>query len=213
MRDPILTERTSSRDASPETRRRRPGRETASLPPRDFARWMDSHRDELALRWLDDLRARDAMWSEEIEAMVGRFLDLLVAMLPGVLGPYRNQVEPLWIRTAELFGSVAAQRGLAAGEAIEEFQLLRERLIRLLFRSPPVAGVGRMSLRDVLRLNRVVDQGVTHASVGHTDVLFFALFRGSGVPEALDAEVRAEVELQLDEIRAEFDTVMAALQS
>ena len=35
------------------------------------------------------------------------------------IGPYREQIQPLWIRASELFGTIAAKRGLAAGEVIE----------------------------------------------------------------------------------------------
>ena len=119
---------------------------------------------------------------------MGRFCGLLTRMLPGALGPLREHVEPLWLQTAELFGSVAAQRGLAAGEALDEFQILREVLIRELYADPPAGGRVPLSLRDLLRLNRVIDRGVTQAGVGHADALFFALFQGSGVPEHLDAD-------------------------
>jgi hypothetical protein len=48
-------------------------------------------------------------------------------------------------------------------------------------------------------------------SVGHADVLFFALFQGSGVPELLSAEVRLEVTSQLEAIGEEFRIMMASL--
>ncbi|HZD04020.1 MAG TPA: hypothetical protein VE173_03855, partial [Longimicrobiales bacterium] len=97
-------------------------------------------------------------------------------------------------------------------EVIEEFQLLRDGIIRLVFEDPPHDGDTRMSLRDILRLNRVVDLGVTYASVGHTDALFFALFQGSGVPEPPDSAVQDEVRDQLQAIRAELAEVMKALR-
>lgn len=141
-----------------------------------------------------------------------RFVDLFVTMLPANLGPYREQVEPLWLQASELFGQVAAQRGLAAGEVIEEFQILREALIRLLYAEPPTVGGARVSLRDILRLNGIVDRGVTQASVGHTDALFFALFQGSGVAESLDEELLAEIDDQLETVAREYRSVMGALR-
>lgn len=182
------------------------------LEPVELARWVREHGDELAAGWLAGVRARDRVWSDDLDGLMEEFFRLLVSMLPATLGPYRTQVEPLWVQTAELFGSVAAQRGLAAGEVIEEFQVLRDGIIRLMFEDPPHNGDTRMSLRDILRLNRVVDQGVTHASVGHTDALFFALFQGSGVPESPDGDLQDEVRDQLQGIRRELAEVMRALR-
>jgi hypothetical protein len=101
------------------------------------------------------------------------------------------------------------RRGLAAGEVIEEFQILREGVIRLLYQEPPLEGRARLSLREVLRLNRALDAGVTHASVGHTDALFFSLFEGSGISDAPPAaSLMEEVRNQLDGLRAELREVL-----
>lgn len=132
------------------------------------------------------------------------FLDLFLSILPRLMGPSRDSLEPLWTQTAELFGSLACSRGLAAGEAVEEAQFLREAVLRLLYQDPPRTPAGAMGLREVLRMNRAVDQLVTHASVGHTDALFFALFQGSGVPERLSDDVRYEIRAQLQSIRRSF---------
>lgn len=121
-----------------------------------------------------------------------------------MLGPYRESVEPLWIRASELFGSVAARRGLAAGEVIEEFQILRELVIRDLYRDPPLGGRLPLSLREILRLNRGIDRGVTHASVGHTDAMFFQFFEPDGAlsvsGEDLLLEVLEQVRLNAEEL-------------
>jgi len=137
------------------------------------------------------------------------FLDLFMKFLPELMGPSREALEPLWTQTSELFGSLACSRGLAAGEAVEETQLLREAVLRALYQDPPRAPAGRMGLREVLRLNRALDQLVTHASVGHTDALFFALFQGSGVPERLGDDARYEVRAQLEGVRAELEDIVA----
>lgn len=181
------------------------------LEPIELARWLESHRGVVTTRWLAGVRGRDTAWGEEINGLMEAFVELLVSMLPGTLGPLHEQVEPLWVQTAELFGSVASRRGLAAGEVIEEFQLLRDVLIRLMFDDPPQDGAARVSLRDVLRLNRIVDRGVTYASVGHTDALFFALFQGSGIPEPPDGELQEEVQDQLQAIRRELAEVQPVL--
>lgn len=180
------------------------------LEPLEFARWIDARADRLADSWLAEVRSREPTASLAVAALLERFLKVLASMLSSSFGPYREQVEPLWLQLAELFGSVAAQRGLAVGEAVEEFQILREVLIRALYAEPPGGGAP-IPLRDLIRLNRGIDRGVTQVSVGHADVLFFALFQGSGAPEHLSPEVLAEVEDQLAGIASEFSAVMGSL--
>jgi hypothetical protein len=91
--------------------------------------------------------------------------------------------------------------------------MLRDAVIRFLYAEPPVAGPLKISLRDLLRVNHFVDRGVTQASVGHTDALFFALFQGVGVSEGLTEETVAEIRSQLDVVRGEFRQVERALGS
>ena len=200
-------------------KRTRPARSPAAatplartVKPLAIARWVEARRESLTDSWLGEIGSRDASSGKALGGLVEPFIRLFVSMLPATLGPLRDQVEPVWVQTAELFGSVASQRGLAAGEVIEEFQLLRERVIRSMFEDPPVDEEGQISLRDVLRLNRVIDLGVTHASVGHTDALFFSLFQGSGVPESPGEQLEREVAEQLDGLRREFAEVSGALQ-
>jgi hypothetical protein len=187
-------------------------------PPRileslDFSRWIEDRARVLVERWLADLKTRTTTWNGGVQELMRGFLELFLETLPVCLGPLREQAEPLWLQTAELFGSFSAQRGLAAGEVIEEFQVLRESVIRLLWADPPpLMGSSRTALREALRLNRVLDKGITHASVGHTDALFFALFQGSGVPEHLTDDVRYEIRHQLESIRREVQTLAGHTQ-
>jgi hypothetical protein len=174
------------------------------LEPSELAHWLAERADRIRDRWLDDVKSRGAGWSDSIEGLIVQFFDLFLVMLPHGLGPFKEQVEPLWVQASELFGSMAAQRGLAAGEVIEEFQILRDAVIRFLYAEPPVAGPLRISLRDLLRVNRFIDRGVTQASVGHTDALFFALFQGRGVSEGLSKDNVAEIRDQLAMIEHEF---------
>ena len=183
------------------------------LEPIELARWLEERHDRIRDRWLSDVQSRDSGWGPAVEALTVEFFDLFLDMLPHGLGPFKDHVEPIWVQAAELFGSMAAKRGLAAGEVIEEFQILRDAVIRFLYAEPPVAGPLRISLRDLLRVNRFVDRGVTQASVGHTDALFFALFQGVGVSEGLTEEVVGEIRNQLDVIRGEFRQVERALGS
>jgi hypothetical protein len=174
-----------------------------------LAAWLEERLPRITERWLKEVHHRYDPRADGINGLLEEFLKLLAGFLPGMLGPHREQVEPLWIRASELFGAVAARRGLAAGEVIEEFQILRESVIRALYQDPPLRGRGRISLREVLRLNRTIDAGVTHASVGHTDALFFALFQGSGIPDSPPtADLMREIGTQLASLREELDLVV-----
>jgi hypothetical protein len=180
------------------------------VQPLELSDWVEERLERLSDRWLREIQSRYDRSTEGVNGLLGEFVDLLVRFLPAMLGPYRDQVQPLWVRGSELFGNVAARRGLAAGEVIEEFQILREAVIRLLYQEPPLEGRARISLREVLRLNRAIDRGVTHASVGHTDALFFSLFEGSGVPDVPPtAELKAEIQSQLDALRQELQEAVA----
>jgi hypothetical protein len=170
---------------------------------------MEERLPRLVGRWHREIQNRYDQSSRGVNGLLEEFLTLLASFLPALLGPHRDHVEPVWIRTSELFGAVAARRGLAAGEVIEELQILREAVIRLLYQDPPLGGRLRLSLREVLRLNRALDTGVTHASVGHTDAMFFSLFEGSGIPDAPPTdELMAELRTQLDGVRAELREIL-----
>ena len=170
---------------------------------RQLEQWLHRQRDFLSRHWFDEVRHRGSL-APEFEPILRRFLEVLTAMVPEAVGSHQAHVAPLWRETAELYGSMGAQRGLAAGEVVEEFQVLREAVIRLFFRTPPTRRDGALSLADALRLNRFLDAGVTHASIGHTDALFFALLQGSGVPKIPTAELVTDVEEQLRHIKEEL---------
>lgn len=193
----IITDQTGYETPAASRRERR-------IEPREVALWLDAHRGVLVQRWLSEVSARVSEDDEHSRALLGDFFEFLAALLRDSMGPQREQVDVLWRQTAELYGNVGAMRGLAAGEIIEEFQFLRDALIRLLYTNPPPGGLVRVSLRDVLRVNRFIDRGVTHASIGHTDSLFFAHFQGTGVPERLTAELVDEVRRQLMAIEVEY---------
>jgi len=174
----------------------------------DISQWLAERAEPLRERWIAMVRGRvEDVRGDGRNELTEAFLELFIDILPLCMSPMGDHAEPLWDRTAELFGSFAANRGLAAGEVIEEVQILRECVIRMLYQDPPRAAMGARALRDVLHLNRLADRLVTHASVGHTDALFFALFQGSGVPEALSDEVRYELRGQLESIRGEFESL------
>lgn len=183
-----------------------------AIEPVELADWVESRLGRITKRWFQEMVRRDALNNGQLSEVMEEFLGLLVCFLPGLVGAQRNQVDSLWAQAAELFGALAARRGLAAGEVVEEFQLLREAVIRLLYQDPPLGGRVPLSLREVLRLNRAIDRGVTHASVGHTDALFYSLFEGSGIPDSPPAdELVVEVKSQLEGIRTELRSQLGRL--
>ena len=183
---------------------RSPARSTHPSPDtRHLGDWLEAQRGFLAKYWFEEILHRVSM-DPEMERVLERSVDLLTGMIPGAFDHRRSVVDPVWKRAAELYGTFGAQRGLAAGDIVEEFQLVREAVVRTLFKAPPVRSGAALTLSDALRLNRFLDSGVTHASIGHTDGLFFALFHGSGVPTVPTAELVAEVEEQLELLEAEW---------
>ena len=91
---------------------------------------------------------RDHRAGPEQTPLLDDFLRLLVSMLPAAMGPHRRQLDPVWQSAAELYGSFGVARGLASGEVVEEFQLLREGLIRMLFKEPPPSTARNARIRS-----------------------------------------------------------------
>jgi hypothetical protein len=104
----------------------------------------------------------------------------------------------VWLEGAHLYGSLALRRGLAAGEVVEELGLLREEVLKLLLEDGPGWWEERVFQREVLALNRCLDQAVVAASVAYVDDLFFAHLQGSGVPEGVTDDVYEETMAQLN---------------
>ncbi|TVP42327.1 MAG: hypothetical protein EA350_16345 [Gemmatimonadales bacterium] len=177
-----------------------------TLSERELCDWLEAQAPELARRWSLELRARSGRDEGELEPLRDAILAGIVRFLSPAVGPWRDQVEPLLQQVAALYGNVACLRGLAAGDVVEEIQLLREILFRFLFResSPeePANGVG---IRELLRLSRVVDHVVTHANVGHIDGLFFNLLHGSGVTSLPGEEKIGELASELSQLQEELD--------
>ena len=180
----------------------------AHTRPFDLAEWIHEHSPGLAERWAQGLAASGETWRGASESILRPFCRALVSFLPGMINPGRTEILPLWSECAELFGSVAARRGLSAGEVIEEFQLLREVILRMGFEVGAPESTRGAPLREILLLNRAIDIGVTQASVGHTDLLFFSLLHGSGAPEPLRAEDLREVLDQIGQLRDEGRRIM-----
>ena len=169
----------------------------------NLAGWLRDRSPGVAERWAEGLVGAGGSWSGGAESVLRPFCRGLVSFLPDMLTPLRAEIVPLWSECAELYGSVAARRGLSAGEVIEEFHLLREVILRMMFERPPVRSRGALPLREVLLLNRALDIGVTQASVGHTDLLFFSLLHGSGSPPQLGSRELGEVDEQIRALQRE----------
>ncbi len=174
------------------------------LKPEEIIRWLADQHDALADRWLLEIRSRSDPIEGELLRLVVEFVDLFVGILPHGLGVLRQDAERVLQQTAELYGNLGAHRGLAAGEPVEEVQLLRGVLLRFLHTSPPGDASEGLGLRELLQLNRLIDLAVAYTSVGHTDTLFFNLFHGTGVAGGPPSEILAEVRDQVSGLRDEL---------
>jgi hypothetical protein len=152
-------------------------------------------------RWiLARVAAAPTLRPETLERQLRLQVDLLIE----TAGPLRRPALELWLVASEGYGRTAAERGLAAGEVVEELQHLRELLIRRL--SELIAALpARASMTTVLRLNRILDSGITHAVVGYTDALVETLFAQRGVPVGASGPLEDEIAQRLAQAEAELD--------
>lgn len=151
------------------------------------SRAIAGQRDVMLARWREWLRDRLTVSRGVSRALVERQLALILDVLAALVGPLRREVKPIWAGVTEQYGHLAAARGLAAGEVVEEMQHLRELLIRHL--GPAIAALRpRQGMALLLRLNRLVDQGVAMAVVGYTDAIVRTLLPGNGGELAPDTE-------------------------
>lgn len=196
---------------APVTDRARTSPGSSVLTPMQLSEWLDEHGPAIVERWLLEVRARSHEVDGPLAELLSEFLALMVAFLPPAMGPWKDHVKPLFQQSAELYGNLAAIRGLAAGEAVEELQFLREVLFRFLHAHPPhgIEGgvVANLGLRELLQLNRIVDEGVTYASVGHMDTLFFNLLHGTGVTHEPEGTVLDEIRNQVESLTEELAEV------
>ncbi|TVP80212.1 MAG: hypothetical protein EA352_00215 [Gemmatimonadales bacterium] len=212
--DPFLQDESRTDASSAESGAEAPAGGVRPLSPAQLSRWLEEHQEAIAHRWFVEVRARGEGVDGPVAQVMEEFLELLVGFLPLGVGPLRDQVEPIYQQAAELYGNLGALRGLAAGESVEEVQLLREVLLRFLYRQPPSggsAGPAAMGLREFLRLNRMVDLCVTQASVGHTDTLFFNLLHESGVTGAGTERALEGTRSQIAAFREELERLSAIL--
>lgn len=167
------------------------------------ARVLADRRHRIHTEWSEwianRLRTAPNLSQETIERQLALLLDVLAEMT----GPMRREGRPLWLSASEWYGRTAALRGLAAGEIVEEYQYLRELLIKHL--SELVASlIPRQSMAVVLRLNRLVDTGTAHAVVGYTDALVESLLERQGIPLGAHETEESEVEDRLAQLEKEL---------
>ncbi len=198
MRDPLPG--TARIDARPVTT----GSETS---PNQLSDWLASHTDRLAEYWYREVVRRSAVSDPALRGLLRDFIGFLTTLVPSSVRSDRPQVIEVWNDASTLYGSLGALRGLAAGEVVEEFQIVRDALLRLVFTEGPELIGNELKLREALRINRFLDSGVTQASVGHTDALFFQLLESNGVPVGTGPELLEEIRTQLDGFRREVESL------
>jgi hypothetical protein len=172
--------------------------------------WLVSQESTIATRWYQELMAISAGPKDDGATLLRSVATHLVSFIPPCLGEQRERGLEVWQQATHLYGSLAVRRGLAAGEVVEELQLLRNVILRLfLVDTPP--GPAREGSTEVipplelLTLNRVLDLGIARASVAYVDDLFFAHLQGSGVPGGITPELMEEMERQLQGFRKELE--------
>ncbi|HEU5217401.1 MAG TPA: hypothetical protein VFU23_02010 [Gemmatimonadales bacterium] len=157
--------------------------------------------------WLGDrLTATSSVPSDVVRLE----FQLLIDVFGSMIGPLRRETKAIWSSVTELYGRHAANRGLAAGEVVEELQYLRELLIRFL--APSIAALRpRQGMALLLRLNRLVDRGVAMAVVGYTDALVADLLpnRDDGHPGRRTPDPE-ELTESLNQIRFELNRTISS---
>ncbi|HET8648656.1 MAG TPA: hypothetical protein VFL95_01330 [Gemmatimonadales bacterium] len=163
-------------------------------------------RDSMVAQWADWLGDRMTASPTIPRQTVEREFRLILDVLAEMVGPLRREVRTVWFHVGEHYGRIAAARGLAAGEVVEELQFLRELLIRNL--APVLAAMrARQGMAIMLRLNRVIDKGIAVAVVGYTDALVATLFTANGVPGPQTGYDVEEVDRQIASLEGELKAI------
>ncbi len=160
-------------------------------------------RDTMVVQWANWLDDRMSSARTIPRPVVEREFRLILDTLIEMVGPLRREINMVWHHVCEHYGRIASARGLAAGEVVEELQFLRELLIRNL--APVLAGMrARQGMAIMLRLNRMIDRGVSVAVVGYTDALVATLFAQNGVPALTTEHDVPEISRQLAALEEEL---------
>ncbi len=167
-----------------------------------LGRGINAARDDIVAKWSRFLASRQAAGVVLGAPATQRLLKLIVDLVAHMTGPLRREASDTWFAATELYGRLAAVRGLSAGEVVEELHYLRETLTKDLA-DIFVALPARQQLPILLRFNRVLDHGVSNAVVGYTDALVATMFSREGVPVPTTDNVQ-ELLGQLDGIEGEL---------
>ncbi len=173
------------------------------------AQTLSEQQDAIHSEWSDWIAKRLESAPHIRRDTIERQLRLLVELLTVMSGPHRREASGLWLSASEWYGRTAALRGLAAGEIVEEFQYLRELLIRHLAELV-TSLVPRQSMAAALRLSRLVDTGTAHAVVGYTDALVESLLERQGIPLGAHETEESEVEDRLAQLEDELAQLMSS---
>ena len=164
-------------------------------------------RDVMVAEWTEWLTERAAGGSLPA-ALVDRELHLVIETLVEMLGPLRREAKMLWDDVMEHYGRVAAARGLAAGEVVDEIQQLRVLLIKHI--GTAVAAMRpRRAVAVFIRLSNVVDRGISQAVVGYTDALVASLMLTERTGQTLTEPSPDEFERKLDLLEHELAAIAA----
>jgi hypothetical protein len=170
------------------------------------SRVINDLRDNMVSQWADWLGDRMQTSTTIPRPIIERELRLIIELLGEMVGPVRRETKPVWFHACEHYGRLAAARGLAAGEVVDEMQFLRELLIRNL--APILAAMRpRQAMAIMLQLNRVFDKGIGVTVVGYTDALVATIFAQNGVPSPGTAVDADEVSRQLEQLEGELAAV------
>ena len=160
----------------------------------------------MVTQWADWLGDRMQTSTTIPRPIIEREFRLIIELLSETVGPVRRETKPVWYHACEHYGRIAAARGLAAGEVVEEMQFLRELLIRNL--APVLAAMRpRQAMAIMLQLNRVLDKGIGATVVGYTDALVATIFAQNGVPSPGTAVDVDEVSRQIEQLEGELAAV------
>jgi hypothetical protein len=154
--------------------------------------------------WLTERPGSSNIPRPVLERQARLVLDTMIAML----GPLRREAKIVWQHVTEHYGRMAAARGLASGEVVEELQQLRVLLIKhtgaLIAAMRP-----RRAVAIFLRLNAIIDRGIAQSVVGYTDALVASLLMTDRHTQPLTETSADDTSRQLEALEAELASITA----
>jgi hypothetical protein len=169
-------------------------------------RAVTAQRDAMLTQWMTWLGERITGTPTTPRELVAAEFGLVLDTFATLVGPLRRETKAVWNQVTEFYGRHAASRGLAAGEVVEEMQYLRELLIRFL--APEIAQLRpRQGMALLLRLNRLVDRGVTMAVIGYTNALVATLLPSNEDGASPSFDDHAAIRTRLDAMRTDLERI------